>query len=347
MATVPVERPQKLHPQRREYEEATAGLRFTKDFNESLDAIMRDPMATIGQRVMAWMKRASWGNYCLYCVKDDGSPAFQVDCAADLGIDKRRVSDAMRYFSERGYLRMDGPAKTLYPSLSPVLGSPSEANCKKSGVYRTFLELWKVQCAPDFSELQVHLAAVKQILKVRDARFREFLDDRTKSDASLMRDSETTEEIESVSQSVNDLEPEPGQDRPTDLDEIAEIIAPIAQQLGETVRPSLLQGIYERLRGAPPGKLIGVINRKRDKIHSLGIVLNFAEEIGRSWDAGGGTRAAAADRAHQQQTYRDEDMVREAQKALASPDASEAERELAREVITRANGRAHVAAQTR
>jgi len=107
-----------FHPERWEFEEATRELNFTKDFNLALEAIMRDRLATIGERVMAWCKRRAWGNYRLYWVKDNGEPAFQVDCAAELGLDKRRVSDAMRYYVARGYLKMPRPA--IYESALPV-----------------------------------------------------------------------------------------------------------------------------------------------------------------------------------------------------------------------------------
>jgi TolA-binding protein len=48
------------------YEEQTKGLLFTKDFGTALEAIMRDELATVGQRFLAWLKRYSWGEYSLY-----------------------------------------------------------------------------------------------------------------------------------------------------------------------------------------------------------------------------------------------------------------------------------------
>src|SRR5580700_60227 len=75
-----------FHPERWEFEEATRELKFTKDFNPSLEAVMRDSVATIVERILAWIKRRAWGNYHLYCVKDNGEPAFQVDCAAELNV---------------------------------------------------------------------------------------------------------------------------------------------------------------------------------------------------------------------------------------------------------------------
>jgi hypothetical protein len=55
-----------FHPIRWEFEEATRKLKFTKDFNPALEATMRDSLATIGERILAWIKRRAWGNYCLH-----------------------------------------------------------------------------------------------------------------------------------------------------------------------------------------------------------------------------------------------------------------------------------------
>jgi hypothetical protein len=149
---------------RAEYETKTKGLIFTKDFQTRQEALMRDPLATVGERVMAWILRRAWGEYALYAIRDDGTPALQIDCARDLKIDKRRVSAAVDYLKGRGYL-LDIPGKKLYPSISPVLVSPPEKS-EKSAEYRTFLQSWKVAHSTDFEELEVARSTVKRITKV-------------------------------------------------------------------------------------------------------------------------------------------------------------------------------------
>jgi hypothetical protein len=158
-----------FHHRRWEFEEATRDLKFTKDFNPALEATMRDRLATIDERVMAWWKRRSWGNHSLYCVKDNGEAAFQVDCAAELGVDKRRVSETMRRHAARGYLEMRGPAKFLYPVTSPRIVGPSDPK-ERSEEYRTFLDFWKVAHSKEFSELEVARSTVKRIRGVLRSR---------------------------------------------------------------------------------------------------------------------------------------------------------------------------------
>jgi hypothetical protein len=184
------------HSKRWEFEEATRGLNFTKDFNPALEAIMRDRLATSGERVMAWCKRSAWGKHSLYCIKDNGEPAFQVDCATELRIDKRRVSDTIRYYAARGYLEMRGPAKLLYPVISPRLVGPSNLE-EKSEEYRMFLESWKVAHSTEFSELEVALSTVKRIREVLLSDYKQWRALRTKSGANKGRDSESSDNLAS------------------------------------------------------------------------------------------------------------------------------------------------------
>jgi len=164
---------------RAEFEDATQEVSFTKDFNASLEAVMRDPLETIGTRVMAWIKRKSWGNNCLYCVKSpNGEEAFQVDCAKDLGIDKRRVSATVSYYERRGYLERRGSAKIIYPRLAPLLAQPPDPN-EKSAEYRTFYESWKVSHSLDFQEEEAARSTVKRIRQVRLVLFKSWRASRT------------------------------------------------------------------------------------------------------------------------------------------------------------------------
>ena len=75
---------------RAEYDQATRGLLFTKDFQTRQEALMHDEMATIGERVMAWIVRRSWGECSLYALCENGEPAYQRDCVNDLGNTTRK-----------------------------------------------------------------------------------------------------------------------------------------------------------------------------------------------------------------------------------------------------------------
>ena len=148
---------------RAEYESATRGLIFTKDFQTRQEALMHDPLATVGERVMAWILRRSWGEYVLYAIRDDGEPAFQRDCAKDLGIDKKAVSHAVAYYQRRGYL--ENQPKKLYPVISPVLGGPPKKVVRSSD-FLQFINDWKVAHSSDFHELEVARSTVERIRKV-------------------------------------------------------------------------------------------------------------------------------------------------------------------------------------
>lgn len=146
-----------------EYNLATENQYFTKDFNTALEAVMKDKLATAGERVLAYIKRYSWGEYSLYAIGDDGHPRFQVDCAKELGLNKKTVSRAVAYLQARGYIANE--PKRLYPVLTPVLGGPTP-NGKKSRAYETFLQNWKVSHSIDFERLEVARSTIKEIKKV-------------------------------------------------------------------------------------------------------------------------------------------------------------------------------------
>jgi len=144
-----------------EFQEATKDMKFTKDFNGSLETVMHDEMATTGQRVLAWIKRRSWGNYRLFCVMDDGvTPALQRDCCAELGIDKTRLSHTISYLVKRGYIRYED--KLLIPVISPVLRGPGKERAA-SAEFQAFFEQWQVANSVDAEELKVARATLKRI----------------------------------------------------------------------------------------------------------------------------------------------------------------------------------------
>lgn len=156
---------------RAEYEAATKDRPFTKDFNAALEALINDPAETIAQRVLAWLKLRAWGNFRLYAVNKDGTPAFQSDCALDLKLKKQLVSKAVAYWKLRGYLDCKG--KLLYPVISPSPPALPEKSPKKSPEWVTFLQLWQVTHSVDFAALEEARSVVKRLRKVMLSDYRE------------------------------------------------------------------------------------------------------------------------------------------------------------------------------
>src|ERR1017187_9772381 len=121
-----------------EYEAATDKLLFTKDFNDEFEARMHDKLATVTERVRAWVLRYSWGSWALFAIEQDGYPRHQVDCVNELGIGKNRVSKAVSYLQRRGYMA-DHP-KELRPICSPKLTVPAP----RTSAFAQLVELYKV-----------------------------------------------------------------------------------------------------------------------------------------------------------------------------------------------------------
>jgi hypothetical protein len=176
---------------RAEYEAKTKGLSFTKDFQTRQEALMRDPLATVGERVMAWILRRSWGEFRLYAVREDGEPAYQRDCVKELGIDKKAVSRAVAYYQKRGYL--ENQPKLLYPVIAPQLTSPVNTR-EKSQEYATFYEDWKVAYSCDFQEEEVARSTIKRITKVRLSLYKKSREQKRKAAASLLENLESNSE---------------------------------------------------------------------------------------------------------------------------------------------------------
>jgi len=176
---------------RAEYETKTKGLIFTKDFQSRQEALMHDPLATVGERVMAWILRRSWGEYVLYAMREDGEPAYQRDCARELKLDKVRVSRAVAYYQQRGYLE-DRP-KLLYPVISPVLTAPDPKD-KKLQEYATFLEDWKVANSSNFEALEVARSTIEEIRKVILSDYKKWKEQKRKADATLLETAKSNSE---------------------------------------------------------------------------------------------------------------------------------------------------------
>lgn len=182
---------------RAEYEAATQGLYFAKDFR-TWDAVIQDRMATAGERVYAWIRRRSWGYYRLYCINEDGTPAFQRDCAKELGLNKSTVSHTVSYLEGRGYIRTQG--KLMYPVLTPVL-LDLEGVVKKLEESATFLQSfrhffanWKESHSTEYAELEVARSTIKRIRKVALSDYRRLRRSSTKPGPILIESSESKEE---------------------------------------------------------------------------------------------------------------------------------------------------------
>jgi hypothetical protein len=163
--------PRHTTPERKAYEEACAGVQFTREPNAVLETLMHDPMATNGERFTAWLHRNSWGRYRLYAMRPDGSDATQADSAAELRIDAGHISHVVAYQEKRGYLRREG--KRLIPVIAPQLGPRGfDPSGKRSGDFSKFLDTWKVDHAAEYEEMQAARATVERIRKVAVVEFR-------------------------------------------------------------------------------------------------------------------------------------------------------------------------------
>ena len=137
-----LEKTEKRNQANTEYERTTAGLRFTKDFNSSLEAIIRDPESTWEERFTAWLKRYAWGERSLFAIRPDGNPRTLADAAKELGRGEHltsaraSISHAASYLESRNYLRRDG--KKLYPVIDPQ--PPQNPGPKKVAHSHNFAE---------------------------------------------------------------------------------------------------------------------------------------------------------------------------------------------------------------
>jgi len=153
-----------------EYIAATAGLPFTKDFFDFAEALINDEHEYPRARVLAWVRRHSWGNFHLYCVRDDGSPALQRDIAADLGIHKGTVSKTVAYLIQRGYLRDNG--RRLTPVLRPELQEPEPDGGR---TFEDYLEnVFRVANAAAYEQLKAAEKAFREARLVARNDYREY-----------------------------------------------------------------------------------------------------------------------------------------------------------------------------
>jgi hypothetical protein len=176
---------------REEFDRQTAFLGFTKDFHTALQAVMDDELGTCSQRVLAWLKRRSWGNYSLYCINDDGGPARAVDCCRELRLDKTRVSHCLKDYQRRGYLVID--ARRMTPAICPERAK-LEAKVADARNFSSFVEdHWKVADARNFCALEVARAEVERLRKVALVAYRQWRALQTDPAPSLSESVESSE----------------------------------------------------------------------------------------------------------------------------------------------------------
>lgn len=185
------------------YLAATTGLQFTKDFNNAIAAVMNDELASPAQRVLAWAKFRAWGKQREFCVRDDGNPAVQKDCAADLKLHKSTVSKTYAYLETRGYVRLEG--KLLYPVLSPELTPPPDRKVSDSETFASYLEVWKVANSATFDEWQVADATVKRCKLVALRDYRDEMARKQSAAASLL--TKTSEDFPEENERTNEHPP--------------------------------------------------------------------------------------------------------------------------------------------
>ena len=85
--------------------------KYTMDFNTSMEAIMSDTSAAPRERVLAWIKRKSWGNLDELAIdRVGGRPLRQMDCAEELKLSRPHISRAITLLVRRGLVPRGRPA---------------------------------------------------------------------------------------------------------------------------------------------------------------------------------------------------------------------------------------------
>lgn len=291
-----------------DFQRQTSGLSVTPDFNTRLEQEMRDPLATFGQRVLAWIKRYSWGNGSLWAIHEKtGRVRLQRDCVKELGINKRRVSQVVRYYVQRGYL-IDHP-KLLYLIPSPILKSPIQKSPRDADFSKTvkFMDTWKVSCSTDFESYErakvsekVARTERRRTEKVRRAAYEEWLKSQEPEvfEAPCTVLVPTSIEIVgrySTATSPPDdtaylpTEPKTHPEHKTQSVEDLILGLPAVKRLEEklhdTLRQPLLGQITDELNGAPIDRLNDRINVRFERITSFGGLVWAAADVRKAWKA--------------------------------------------------------------
>jgi hypothetical protein len=173
---------------------------FSKDFHSSQEAIMRDETLDCEVRVLAWLKRYSWGNYSLHAVLDDrfGRPALQVDCARQLNLDPSRLSHVIARLEKRGYIQRDG--RLLLPVIAPAIPGPEKIGPSRN--FGEFLEWWKVAESETFHALEVARAEVEKLGKLKLSAYKKWRASQTNAVPSLYERQRVNTEDDSAPQEL-------------------------------------------------------------------------------------------------------------------------------------------------
>lgn len=147
----------------REWRAAMHKLEFIADPRAAAKAIAHDGLAPNAQRILQWLKLRAWGSYSLYCVLDNGEPAFAADCARELNIDKSSVSRSFAYLEMRGYLQRHGVSKKLYPVMKPDTDATAERLARGKTSFAEFVENWSAANSATFEKLSAARSAIKEI----------------------------------------------------------------------------------------------------------------------------------------------------------------------------------------
>lgn len=157
------------------YDRAMRFLKFTRDVNDSLDAIIRNESLKCEVRFLAWVKRCSWGSYSLYAIRADGQPAMQSDCARDLNVSRQAVSVVVSFYQDQGLLEK---AKRLVPVVNPK--PPSKAKVVKDAIDKLeFEKWWSVNHAIDKAAYDEAEAEFNRQRKCKRAIEKKFMTSRT------------------------------------------------------------------------------------------------------------------------------------------------------------------------
>jgi hypothetical protein len=298
-----------------DFKQQTSELDYTPHFNTALEAVMHDRLATAGERILAWIHRNSWGRGKFHAVTETGKVAWQSDCAADLRIDKRRVSKVVKYLIHRGYLLDE--QKLLYPVISPQIGSqPKVAGA--GDFFTNFLPEWKVAHSTDFAELEVSRSNVVRIRKMMLTDYKKWKGARTSAEKSAAP-AASERRLKSVGTYLptSDVcryvgtEPSPGLcDRPTDQPTPAPIPEPLPEPTTLPVEesnsvekrilmlpavrllqkkfhslpsPELLRKIVQNLQGAPLERFNARIEQRFQTVKSFGFLQNLALDVGNAY----------------------------------------------------------------
>ena len=299
-----------------DFKQQTAQLSYTPDFNDALEAVIHDRLATAGERILAWIKRNSWGRDSWHAITEEGRAARQSDCAAALGIDKRRVSKVINYLIHRGYLLDE--IKLLYPVVSPKVAPLQQKVAGAGDFFTIFVEEWKVAHSTDFQELEVSRSNVARLRRVMLSDYKKWKASRTSTEKSPeVPDSErrlksvgTYLPTRDISRYVGTESPADFSDQPTDQPAInppepespqieepsnqepsgieREILAlPTVRQLQKRLHsmpsPELLRKIAQNLQGAPLEGFNARIEQRFSSVKTFGFLQHLASDVGNAY----------------------------------------------------------------